>query len=152
MNNQIKFHDDYYYYDIVRKNIKKYRKLTGLTQQELADMIGVNMHYVSQIESANPNKYFTLIIISRIADALNIDIKNLFDAKKNYYLVFSFYIYFFKTLSTFSLLLSESSTKGSLGLPKSYPILFKTYLTGIGFTSQNKAFIISIASTCILPA
>lgn len=45
-------------------------------------MIGVSMHYVSQIESANPNKYFTLIIIGRIADALNIDIKNLFDAKK----------------------------------------------------------------------
>lgn len=82
MNNQIKFHDDYYYYDIVRKKIKKYRKLAGLTQQELADMIGVSMHYVSQIESANPNKYFTLIIIGRIADALNIDIKNLFDAKK----------------------------------------------------------------------
>ena len=82
MNNQIKFHNDYYYYDIVRKNIKKYRKLAGLTQQELADMIRVSMHYVSQIESANPNKYFTLIIIGRIADALNIDIKNLFDAKK----------------------------------------------------------------------
>ena len=79
MNNKIKFHDDYYYYDIVRKNIKKYRKLAGLTQQELADMIGVSMHYISQIESAKPYKYFTLIIIGRIADALNIDIRNLFE-------------------------------------------------------------------------
>ena len=79
MDNKINFHDDYYYYDIVRKNIKKYRKIAGLTQQELADMIGVSMHYISQIESANPNKYFTLVIIGRIADALKIDIQDLFN-------------------------------------------------------------------------
>lgn len=79
MDNKIKFHDDYYYYDIVRKNIKKYRKIAGLTQQELADIIGVSMHYISQIESANPNKYFTLVIIGRIADALKIDIRDLFN-------------------------------------------------------------------------
>ena len=57
-------HDDYYYYDIVRKNI---RKLANLTQQQLADAIDVSMHYISQIESANPNKYFTLVVIGRIA-------------------------------------------------------------------------------------
>ena len=73
------FHDDYYYYDIVRKNIRKYRKIANLTQQQLADAIDVSMHYISQIESANPNKYFTLVIIGRIADVLNIDIKQLFD-------------------------------------------------------------------------
>lgn len=73
------FHDDYNYYDIVRKNIRKYRKLANLTQQQLADAIDVSMHYISQIESANPNKYFTLVIIGRIADVLNIDIKQLFD-------------------------------------------------------------------------
>ena len=72
-------HDDYYYYDIVRKNIRKYRKLANLTQQELASAIDVSMHYISQIESANPNKYFTLLVIGRIADALNIDIKLLFE-------------------------------------------------------------------------
>ncbi|MFR5856804.1 MAG: helix-turn-helix domain-containing protein [Bacilli bacterium] len=76
------FHDDYYYYDIVRKNIRKYRKLANLTQQQLADAIDVSMHYISQIESANPNKYFTLVIIGRIADVLNIDIKQLFDTSE----------------------------------------------------------------------
>lgn len=60
-------HDDYYYYDIVRKNIRRYRKLANLTQQQLADAIDVSMHYISQIESANPNKYFTLVVIGRIA-------------------------------------------------------------------------------------
>lgn len=82
MDNKVKFHDDYYYYDIVRKNIKKYRKIAGLTQQELADIIGVSMHYISQIESAKPYKYFTLVIIGRIADALNIDIRDLFEKQK----------------------------------------------------------------------
>ena len=78
-NMNYNFHDDYYYYDIVRKNIRKYRKMANLTQQQLADAIDVSMHYISQIESANPNKYFTLVIIGRIADFLNIDIKQLFD-------------------------------------------------------------------------
>lgn len=83
MDKKFQFHDDYYYYDIVRKNIKKYRKTANLTQQELADKIDVTMHYISQIESANPNKYFTLVVIGRIADALGIDIRQLFDDVDN---------------------------------------------------------------------
>ncbi len=83
MDKKFNFHDDYYYYDIVRKNIKKYRTLANITQQELADRIDVSMHYISQIESANPNKYFTLVVIGRIADALNIDIRQLFDDVSN---------------------------------------------------------------------
>ena len=79
MDNKIQFHNNYFYYDIVRKNIKKYRTMANITQQELADRIDVSMHYISQIESANPNKYFTLVVIGRIADALNIDIRQLFD-------------------------------------------------------------------------
>ena len=71
--------DENYVYGFIGKNIRKYRKTAGLTQQELADMIGVSMHYISQIESANPNKYFTLVIIGRIADALKIDIRDLFN-------------------------------------------------------------------------
>lgn len=79
MDKKFNFHNGYYYYNIVRKNIKKYRTLANITQQELADRIDVSMHYISQIESANPNKYFTLVVIGRIADALNIDIRQLFD-------------------------------------------------------------------------
>lgn len=79
MSKQVNLNEDYYYYDIVRKNIKKYRMIEGITQQELADRIDVTMHYVSQIESGTKNKYFTLIVIGRIADALNIDIRKLFD-------------------------------------------------------------------------
>ena len=64
---------------LLGKTLKMYRTLANITQQELADRIDVSMHYISQIESANPNKYFTLVVIGRIADALNIDIRQLFD-------------------------------------------------------------------------
>ena len=44
-------HDDNYYYDIIRKNIKKYRKKANLTQQQLADKAGISMNYIAIIES-----------------------------------------------------------------------------------------------------
>ncbi len=78
MKTEVKIHDDYFYYERVRKNIKKERKTAHLTQQELADKIGVSMHYISQIESEKTIKYFTLSIIGRIADVLEIDIRELF--------------------------------------------------------------------------
>ena len=79
MDNKSNLHDDYHYYEIVRKNIRKYRKQAHLTQQELADRSDITMHYVAQIESEKTHKYFTLAVIGRIADALNIDIKKFFD-------------------------------------------------------------------------
>ena len=83
MKEKYKLHDDCYYYDVVRKNIKKYRAIAGITQQELADRIDLTMHYISQIESGTKDKYFTLIVIGRVADALNIDIRQLFDDIEN---------------------------------------------------------------------
>lgn len=79
MDKNTPYHEDYHYYDIVRKNIRKYRKLANLTQQNLADMIDIEMNYISQIETGKPKKYFTLIIIGRIADVLNINITKLFE-------------------------------------------------------------------------
>ena len=72
-------HNDNYYYDILRKNIKKYRELKGLTQQQLADKAGISMNYIAKIESKKMQRGFTIVVLGRIADALNIDIKNLFD-------------------------------------------------------------------------
>ena len=76
MNN---IHDDNYYFSIIRKNIKKYRIEKKLTQQQLADKAGVSMNYISKIESVKMNKGFTIIVLGRIADALEIDIRKLFD-------------------------------------------------------------------------
>ena len=39
------------------------------------------MHYLSQIESANPKKYFTLVIVGRIVDVLKVNIKDFFESE-----------------------------------------------------------------------
>ena len=75
-------HDDNYYYDIIRHNIKKYRKIKGLTQQELADKTGISMNYIAKIESKKMQRGFTIVVLCRIADALEVDIKLLFDNKE----------------------------------------------------------------------
>ena len=75
-------HNDNYYYNLIRKNIKKYRIKANLTQQELADKAGITMNYLSKIESERMNRGFSVVIIGRIADALEIDIRNLFDEIK----------------------------------------------------------------------
>ena len=72
-------HSDNYYFDIIRNNIKKYRTIRNLTQQQLADKCGVSMNYIAKIESKKMQRGFTIVLLGRIADALEIDIKNLFD-------------------------------------------------------------------------
>lgn len=72
-------HNDNYYYNLIRKNIKKYRIKANLTQQELADKAGITMNYLSKIESERMNRGFSIVIIGRIADALEIDIIKLFE-------------------------------------------------------------------------
>ena len=71
--------DDNYYYDVVRRNIKKYRIISGLTHQELADLTCLTRDYICDIESLKKNKGFSLATLGRIAYALDIDIRNLFD-------------------------------------------------------------------------
>ena len=72
-------HDDNYYFNIIRKNIKKYRESANLTQQQLADKAGLTMNYISKIESEKMQRGFTIVSLGRIADALKIDIRLLFD-------------------------------------------------------------------------
>ena len=71
--------DDNYYYDLIRQNIKKYREKEGLTQQQLADKAGISMNYIAKIESKKMQRGFTITVLGRIATALNIDIRLLFD-------------------------------------------------------------------------
>lgn len=67
-----------YYYDIVRKNIKKYRKQKGYTQQKLSEEADISMDYLAEIESMKRKKSFSIAVLGRIADVLEIDIKNFF--------------------------------------------------------------------------
>ena len=71
-------HTDEYYYDIIRDNIKKYRKEKNLTQQDLADLAGISRQYVTDIENENRNKHITITILGRIADAMNVNIELFF--------------------------------------------------------------------------
>lgn len=71
-------HDDTYYFDIIRYNIKRIRENKGLTQQQLADKVGITMNYLAKIESKKMQRGFTIVILGRIADALETDLAELF--------------------------------------------------------------------------
>lgn len=66
-------------YDTVRKNIRKYRKLKCMTQQELADAAELSHGYIREIESLNMGVTFSLDAVEKIANALEIDVKLLFE-------------------------------------------------------------------------
>ena len=70
--------NDFYYY-VVRKNIKKYRKLKNMTSQELADRSEFTHQFIRDLESLSIVKRPRLDSIARIARALDIDIRQLFD-------------------------------------------------------------------------
>ena len=71
--------NDTYYYDTVRKNIRKYRKEKGYTQARLADEAHISLDYLVEIESDRRKKSFSLAVLGRIADTLKVDINNFFD-------------------------------------------------------------------------
>lgn len=64
---------------IVRKNIKKYRLMRKYTLQELADLTGLTHGYVRDLECLSIDKTPLLERIGKFADALEIDIRQLFD-------------------------------------------------------------------------
>ena len=69
---------DYLYY-LVRTNIKKYRKLTNMTTQELADKSDFTYQFIRDLESLKVVRRPRLDTLGQIANALNIDIRKLFD-------------------------------------------------------------------------
>lgn len=64
---------------IVRKKIKKYRLMRKYTLQELADLTGLTHGYVRDLECLSIDKTPLLETIGKFADALEIDIRQLFD-------------------------------------------------------------------------
>ena len=85
-------HNDTYYYDIVRKNIKKFRKEKGFTQEELAEKCEMSRDYLAEIESEKRKKTFSLAILGRIADTLEVDISKMFKKLEEWPLVFWYVI------------------------------------------------------------
>ncbi len=65
-------------YEVVARNIKRYRKYRGITQAELAERTEYSHEFIRRIEAPNSKKNFSLDTVSNIADALDIDIELLF--------------------------------------------------------------------------
>ena len=60
--------------------VRDFRKQRNLSQEELADKAGLHRTYIGMIERAEKN--ITLINIEKLAIALNVDIKQLFNGKE----------------------------------------------------------------------
>ncbi len=57
--------------------VAKYRKERNMTQEDLANAVGVSYGYITQIKAPNVVKKMSLEVLYDIADVLNIDIKDL---------------------------------------------------------------------------
>ena len=78
METKVDLEKDIYY--LVGQNIKKQRKLKGLTQKKLSEMTFYSYEFIRKIESKSAcRNTFSLDTVSKIASALNIDIRLLFD-------------------------------------------------------------------------
>ena len=66
-------------YEQIAKNIKKYRKMSAITQAVLAERVGVSHEFIRRIESKKGAKTFSVDTIWKISLALNIDPGKLFE-------------------------------------------------------------------------
>lgn len=64
-------------YKRIGQNIAKYRKEKKLSQEDLANGVGISYSYVIQIEAPNVVKKMSLEVLFDIADFLDIDVKEL---------------------------------------------------------------------------
>ncbi len=71
--------NDNYYYDVIRKNIRKFRKEKGFTQQQLAEKADLSSDYICEIESLKKQKYFSIATLGRISEALKVEITRFFE-------------------------------------------------------------------------
>ena len=70
--------DENYVYYLVAKNLKKFRKLKGLTQKQFAELCNYSDGFIMNIESEKYYQTFSLGTLWRFAEVLNIDNINLF--------------------------------------------------------------------------
>lgn len=64
------------------KNIRKFRKLHNITQEKLAEIIGIEVNSISSIETG---KYFpSSENLVKISNALKISLSDLFNIKEEY--------------------------------------------------------------------
>lgn len=64
-------------YDIIRKNIKKYRKERGMTSAQLAELVDLSHDFIRQIESEKTAYNFSVDTFYKISVALNVKLDDL---------------------------------------------------------------------------
>ncbi len=67
----VSYHNQQKYVDL-GLNIALYRKKAGLTQEQLAESVGISRSHLSAIEAPNVIRPFSLEILFNIADALHV--------------------------------------------------------------------------------
>lgn len=60
------------YYKMIGLKVAYYRKLRGLTQEQLAEKMGVSTSFLGQIEAVNVFKPISLDTLFRISSALEL--------------------------------------------------------------------------------
>ncbi len=63
-------------------NVAYYRKLKGVTQEQLADDIGISRSYISFIESPSVVRSFSLDVLFRLADYFELEPGDLLDFRE----------------------------------------------------------------------
>ena len=72
-------YDNDYYYTLARLNMKKHRTLRNYTTQELADRCDLTHQFIRDLECIKLTRRPRLDTLGRIANALDIDIRELFE-------------------------------------------------------------------------
>ncbi|BEV46451.1 hypothetical protein CRBSH125_26340 [Afipia carboxidovorans] len=62
---------------LVGGNVKRLRMAAGITQAELADLVGVDRAYISGLEQGHRNP--TVVSLWHVATALNAPVRSLFE-------------------------------------------------------------------------
>ena len=68
----------YNIYDVIGKNIKKYRKLNGITQRKLAESLLLSESFIAKLESIT-SQTISIDTLELIANKLNTPITYFFD-------------------------------------------------------------------------
>lgn len=71
--------DEMYIYYLVAQNLKKQRKLKGLTQSQFAEKCNYSDGFIMNIESTKYHQTFSLGTLWKFAEVLDIDIRLLFE-------------------------------------------------------------------------
>lgn len=77
------FNNDKELYRVIGKNIKLYRKLSKLTQVQLAEKAEISISYLSKIEADSCDKSMSISMLNQIANALDVEITVFFKEENN---------------------------------------------------------------------